>query len=185
MFWRGFGFVAPCQTLVARFATFFIAVPHAKHRWQVAEIATPKPASGEPSPRGRGRTEAGEHDPSRPQHGMVFNWRHHLVASGGLKGRSHLPCEQHQLHRTVSDTSTSWQHGSQLPHPRTTVRSPRKPNHCLSWHPFNITFFDPSALWSDDPEVEHGAHFLILYYPSALWSDGPEVALNWPFPYPI
>jgi hypothetical protein len=38
----------------------------------------------------------------------------------------------HQLHRTVSDTNSKWEYGSQLPHPRTTVRSPRKPNHCLS-----------------------------------------------------
>ena len=25
---------------------------------------------------------------------------------------------------------------------------------------------EPSAPWSDGPEVEHGAHFLILYYPT-------------------
>jgi hypothetical protein len=29
-------------------------------------------------------------------------------------------------------TSGPWYHGSQLLYPRTTVRSPRKPNHCLS-----------------------------------------------------
>jgi hypothetical protein len=27
-----------------------------------------------------------------------------------------------------------------------------------------LNLFEPSAPWSDGPEVEHGAHFLILYY---------------------
>ena len=43
----------------------------------------------------------------------------------------------HQLHRAVSDTNSKWLHGSQLLYARTSVRSPRKPNHCLSLNPIN------------------------------------------------
>jgi hypothetical protein len=39
------------------------------------------------------------------------------------------------------------------------------PTNCLSTLTLPFKLFDPSALKSDGPEVEHGAHFLILYYP--------------------
>jgi hypothetical protein len=47
---------------------------------------------------------------------------------------------------------------------RTTVRSPRKPNHCLSSTPDQYNILTPRLC--DGP-------------------DGPEVALNWRLPYPI
>jgi hypothetical protein len=35
---------------------------------------------------------------------------------------------------------------------------------CLNFDFAILNLFEPSAPWSDGPEVEHGAHFLILYY---------------------
>jgi hypothetical protein len=37
---------------------------------------------------------------------------------------------------------------------------------CLNFDFAILNLFEPSAPMSDGPEVEHGAHFLILYYPS-------------------
>jgi hypothetical protein len=37
-----------------------------------------------------------------------------------------------QLHHTVSDTNSKWKHGSQLLYARTSVRSERKLDHCLT-----------------------------------------------------
>jgi hypothetical protein len=39
---------------------------------------------------------------------------------------------------------------------------------CLNFDFAILNLFEPSAPWSDHsdgPEVEHGAHFLVLYYP--------------------
>ena len=36
---------------------------------------------------------------------------------------------------------------------------------CLNFDFAILNLFEPSAPWSDGPEVEHWAHFLILYYP--------------------
>ena len=36
---------------------------------------------------------------------------------------------------------------------------------CLSTLTLPFKLLDSSALWTDGPEVEHGAHFLILHYP--------------------
>jgi hypothetical protein len=38
---------------------------------------------------------------------------------------------------------------------------------CLNFDFAILNLFEPSAPWSDGPEVEHGAHFLILYYPTS------------------
>ena len=35
---------------------------------------------------------------------------------------------------------------------------------CLNFDFAILNLFEPSAPWSDGPEVEHWAHFLILYY---------------------
>ena len=43
---------------------------------------------------------------------------------------------------------------------------------CLNFDFAILNLFEPSAPWSDGPEVEHGAHFLILYYP--LREEGVE-----------
>jgi hypothetical protein len=48
---------------------------------------------------------------------------------------------------------------------------------CLNFDCAILNLFEPSAPWSDGPEVEHWAHFLILYYPS-LYADGP-ITLVW------
>jgi hypothetical protein len=42
------------------------------------------------------------------------------------------------------------------------------PTNCLSTLTLPFKLFDSSALQSDGPEVEHGAHFLILHYPLRL-----------------
>jgi hypothetical protein len=39
---------------------------------------------------------------------------------------------------------------------------------CLNFDFAILNLFEPSAPLSDGPEVEHGAHFLILYYPHEL-----------------
>jgi hypothetical protein len=38
---------------------------------------------------------------------------------------------------------------------------------CLNFDFAILNLFEPSAPWSDGPEVEHWAHFLILYYPES------------------
>ena len=42
---------------------------------------------------------------------------------------------------------------------------------CLNFDFAILNLFEPSAPWSDGPEVEHGAHFLILYNPKpSAWN---------------
>jgi hypothetical protein len=41
------------------------------------------------------------------------------------------------------------------------------PTSCLNFDFAILNLFEPSAPWSDGPEVEHGAHFPILYKPIA------------------
>jgi hypothetical protein len=51
------------------------------------------------------------------------------------------------------------------------------PTSCLNSDFAILNLFAPSAPWSDGPEVEHGAHFLILYYP--LFPNSPVRFAQW------